>query len=245
MKKIFILPFLIPTVAFAVKIDANTKIQWNAIVVVAALHDVGLESHFDSNSDVALTYNRILEDLLNRKTFSATDAVSVCMQQCNKSSFLKEGRGQSGKKCPDICKNFGANLVTENNKGKWTVARIKSAIKPGAKLTGGKDYYIAENNSAFESCFSPCVFQNSTVVCCFDTCGGERVDYDDQTEVYTTACETQSNSNLFLYSFKFTSGKRVSQKLSTVDKHSTDANKYRYISTDFEQELEYKLKNIY
>ena len=118
MKKIFILSFLIPTVALAVKIDANTKIAWNAIVVVAALHDVGLNGDsLNFHPDVVLTYNRILDDLLNRKTFSATDAVSVCMQQCNKSVFLKEGRGQSGKKCPDICKSFGMALVTENNKG--------------------------------------------------------------------------------------------------------------------------------
>lgn len=119
MKK-FILPLFILTTlpAFAVKINPDTQIQWNAIVVVAALHDVGLNGDsLNFHPDVALTYNRILNDLLSRKTFSAADAVSVCVQQCDKSSFLKEGRGESGKKCPDICKDFGMALATENNKG--------------------------------------------------------------------------------------------------------------------------------
>ncbi|MBO7645038.1 MAG: hypothetical protein J6S57_01885 [Alphaproteobacteria bacterium] len=116
MKKLLLLFLLITTSAFAVVIDANTKIKWNAIVVVAALRDAGLQADYGTYSDVALTYNRILEDLLERSTFSVTEAVSVCMQQCNKSTFLKEGRGQSGRKCPEVCEDFGNALVVENNR---------------------------------------------------------------------------------------------------------------------------------
>ncbi len=167
MKKIFILPFLIPTVAFAIKIDANTKIAWNAIVVVAALHDVGLNGDsLNYHPDVVLTYNRILDDLLNRKTFSAADAVSVCMQQCNKSVFLKEGRGESGRKCPDICKNFGTSLITENNKG---IKSIKldgiygdSVYHPMGRIySSDKKFYSFSADTKSSTC-NDAVFESST-----------------------------------------------------------------------------------
>ncbi len=167
MKKILILPLLIPTVALAVKIDANTKIQWNAIVVVAALHDVGLNGDsLNFHPDVVLTYNRILDDLLSRKTFSATDAVSVCVQQCNKSSFLKEGRGESGKKCPDICKDFGMALVTENNKG---IKSIKSdggygtvSYHPMGRIyTSDNKFYALSVKEKTDAC-NYAIFESST-----------------------------------------------------------------------------------
>ncbi|MBO4583215.1 MAG: hypothetical protein J5714_04145 [Alphaproteobacteria bacterium] len=117
MKKILLYgSILISTSALALGIDINTKIKWNSVVVVAAAHDVGLEAGDYTYYEVSLTYYRILGDLLERDKFSVADAVSVCNQECNKSAFLREGRGQSGKKCPEICKNFGNALIEENNK---------------------------------------------------------------------------------------------------------------------------------
>ena len=116
MKKILYGSILISTSALALGIDINTKIKWNSIVVVAAAHDVGLEAEDNTHPEVSSTYYRILGDLLERETFSVADAVSVCNKECNKSQFLKEGRGQSGKKCPEICKSFGEALIAENNR---------------------------------------------------------------------------------------------------------------------------------
>lgn len=117
MRKILLGSILISTSALALGIDINTKIKWNSIVVVAAAHDVGLEAENNTHPEVSSTYYRILGDLLERETFSVADAVSVCNKECKKSQFLKEGRGQSGKKCPEICKSFGNALIEENNKG--------------------------------------------------------------------------------------------------------------------------------
>lgn len=116
MRKILLGSILISTSALALGIDINTKIKWNSIVVVAAAHDVGLEAENNTHPEVSSTYYRILGDLLERETFSVADAVSVCNKECKKSQFLKEGRGQSGKKCPEICKSFGNALIEENNK---------------------------------------------------------------------------------------------------------------------------------
>ncbi len=166
MKKILILPLLIPTVALAVKIDANTKIQWNAIVVVAALHDVGLNGNSRKfHPDVVLTYNRILDDLLSRKTFSAADAVSVCVQQCNKSSFLKEGRGDSGKKCPDICKNFGMALVTENNKGRKSIKLSEGGYDtyhPMGRIYTSDNKFYALSVEEKTNSWNDSIFESST-----------------------------------------------------------------------------------
>lgn len=164
MKKIFILSMLIPSIALAVKIDANTKIKWNAIVVVAALHDVGLEANPGTNLDVALTYDNILSDLLGRETFSVVDAVSVCMQQCNKCSLLKEGHGESGKKCPEICKNFGTALVTENNKGTNSIKLSDYSYHPDGRIySSDKKFYalISVDPKSSQWC-KDAIFESST-----------------------------------------------------------------------------------
>lgn len=141
MKKIFMLFLLVPTVAFAVNIDANTQRKWNSLVVVAALHDAGLYGNgYKYHADVVQTYNDIVENLLKRKTFSVKDAVSVCVQQCNKSAFLKEGRGQSGRKCPSICKDFGDALITESNKNvKYMYLGDLFGYHPQGRIYSGKD----------------------------------------------------------------------------------------------------------
>ena len=115
MRKILLGSILISTSALALGIDINTKIKWNSIVVVAAAHDVGLEAENNTHPEVSSTYYRILGDLLERETFSVADAVSVCNKECKKSQFLKEGRGQSGKKCPELCTGFVDALISVNN----------------------------------------------------------------------------------------------------------------------------------
>jgi hypothetical protein len=118
MKKSILSLFVLTTLpVIAAKITAETQITWNPIVIVAAANSVGLESYYRTNQEVSSVYNKIMYDLLNRKTFSAIEATSVCKKYCEKSEFLKNSRGESGKKCPEICEGFGIALVAENNKG--------------------------------------------------------------------------------------------------------------------------------
>ena len=124
-------------------------------MVVAALRDAGLQADYGTYSDVALTYNRILEDLLERSTFSVTEAVSVCMQQCNKSTFLKEGRGQSGRKCPEVCEDFGNALVVENNRKIDSLLSEENCYNPYGRIySANKKFYVdgsGEKTAVYES----------------------------------------------------------------------------------------------
>lgn len=96
-------------------IDFDTSIEWNSGVVEEALNQTGFSGNDDAVWDVRVTHDRILADLLKRNSFSLRDATSVCMDKCNMSDFLKNGRGASGKKCPDLCKTFAEKLVSVNN----------------------------------------------------------------------------------------------------------------------------------
>lgn len=153
MKKILLYgSILISTSALALGIDINTKIKWNSVVVVAAAHDVGLEAKGDTYYEVSSTYYRILGDLLERDTFSVADAVSVCNQECNKSQFLKEGRGQSGKKCPEICKSFGNALIEENNKKTYALQLDDEGYvydSRGRIYTYDKEFYAYETETMY------------------------------------------------------------------------------------------------
>lgn len=115
MKKILLIAGMIATplsVALAKGIDFDTAIRWNTQVISQALKDTG----FKPSSSVGPVYNRILKALLVLDTFSARQAVEVCMEECNKSKMLKEGQGNSGKKCPQLCQEFASSLVIANNK---------------------------------------------------------------------------------------------------------------------------------
>lgn len=107
--------FLTSGIAFAKTIDFDTSIKWNSNVVERALNKSGFLGSSDANWDVRVTHERILAELLKMESFSLRDATRVCLDKCNMSDFLKNGRGASGKKCPGLCHGFAKQLINENN----------------------------------------------------------------------------------------------------------------------------------
>ena len=108
--------------AVAVTINFDTSLKWNSKVVSAALESSGFISDTDQwgikqnvHYDVKTTRNRILNDLLERETFSLHDAVDVCVYECNKSDLLRNGQGSSRKKCPELCIDFADNMIKHSN----------------------------------------------------------------------------------------------------------------------------------
>lgn len=107
--------FLTSGLAIAKTIDFDTSIKWNSNVVERALNKSGFLGSSDANWDVRVTHERILAELLKMESFSLRDATRVCLDKCNMSDFLKNGRGASGKKCPELCSGFAVQLINENN----------------------------------------------------------------------------------------------------------------------------------
>lgn len=107
--------FLTSGIAIAKTIDFDTSIKWNSNVVELALNKSGFLGASDANWDVRVTHERILAELLKMESFSVRDATRVCLDKCNMSDFLKNGRGASGKKCPELCSGFADMLVSVNN----------------------------------------------------------------------------------------------------------------------------------
>ena len=107
--------FLTSGIAIAKTIDFDTSIKWNSNVVERALNKSGFLGSSDASWDVRATHERILAELLKMESFSVRDATRVCLNKCNMSDFLKNGRGASGKKCPDLCSSFALQLINENN----------------------------------------------------------------------------------------------------------------------------------
>ena len=150
MKKLLIPLFLLTSVsALAVRINANTQIKWNALTVVNALENVGLSGSRVAYAAVAEVHWRILEDLLPRDTFSVAEAVNVCMSQCDKEEFLREGRGDGERKCPEICADFGEALIVENNKGIDSSVSYKYSHAGGKVYSADKKFYAQQPNAAF------------------------------------------------------------------------------------------------
>ena len=102
-------------IAFAKPIDFNTVITWNSKVISEALTRAGFLGTSNAAHDVRVTHRDILGELVNQGAFSLSYAMQVCMDKCNLSDFLKNGRGQSGKKCPELCEGFTDALVAVNN----------------------------------------------------------------------------------------------------------------------------------
>lgn len=99
----------------AVPINFDTVVQWNSAVIERALDNVGLIRSSDAHEEVRLTGQRILRDLLKKSIFSLRTATQVCLDDCNMSDFLKNGRGASGKSCLAICESFAKELVKSSD----------------------------------------------------------------------------------------------------------------------------------
>lgn len=104
------------SMAVAKTINFDTPVEWNSRVIEHALDKSGFIGGSGANWDVRTTRNRILQDLLNRKSFSLKDATQVCLNKCDMSDFLRNGRGSSGKKCAALCNEFTKAILVENNK---------------------------------------------------------------------------------------------------------------------------------
>ena len=119
---------LATTAAIAKTIDFDTVINWNSEVIAAALNNSGFIGSSNAAWDVRVTHQRILDELVKKQSFSLRDATRVCLDKCNMSDFLKNGRGQSGKKCPELCTGFADALVAANNEytntGGWSTLNI-------------------------------------------------------------------------------------------------------------------------
>ena len=124
--------------AVAKTIDLDTQIKWNSGVVETALTKSGFIASSNANWDVRVTSERILAELLKRNTFSVRDATAVCLDKCNMSDFLKNGRGQSGKKCPELCTGFADALVDVNNEYQKTGKLVTRVYSPD------KLFYVEE-----------------------------------------------------------------------------------------------------
>ena len=137
-KNLFVLGMIAvsSTVVWAKEIGFDTPVKWNSKVIENALTSAGFIDSDGANWDVKTTRNRILENLLSRDMFSLHDATDVCMEKCNMSDFLRKGRGQSGKKCPELCTTFVENIIKENNK---QFASIPGAGKSDTSFSGLED----------------------------------------------------------------------------------------------------------
>ncbi|MBD5400491.1 hypothetical protein HDR61_01960 [bacterium] len=116
MKKTLLIAGMIAapiSMAVARNITIDTAIRWNTNVIEQALNATGIISN--TYSDVGSVHYSILNALLKMDTFSARDAIEICMNECNKSEMLREGKGKSGKKCPQLCDEFASSLVIANN----------------------------------------------------------------------------------------------------------------------------------
>lgn len=116
MRKALLITIMIAaplSVALAQNITFDTAIRWNTDVIKQALKDTGIIPN--TYSDVDLVHHSILNALLKLDTFSARQAIEVCMKKCNESQMLREGGGNSRKKCPQLCEEFASSLVIANN----------------------------------------------------------------------------------------------------------------------------------
>lgn len=102
-------------IAFAKNVDFDTVIKWNSEVISAALTKAGFIATSNAAFDVRKTHERILNELVKKQSFSLRQATQVCLDKCNMSDMLKNGRGQSGKKCPELCTGFVDALISVNN----------------------------------------------------------------------------------------------------------------------------------
>lgn len=133
MKKTLLIAGMIATpisMAVAKTITKNTPVQWNSSVIEQALNKAGFIGGSGTNWDVRVTHDRIFAEMLRQKEVSLNDAAKVCLAQCLKSDFLRNGRGASGKKCPDLCDAFTNALYSINNSSKSAGKSANNSAQP-------------------------------------------------------------------------------------------------------------------
>ena len=137
-KSLFILGAIVTssTALFAKQIDFDTPVKWNSGVIASALTNAGFVDSSNANYDVKITRQRILADLLEREAFSLRTATTVCMDKCNMSDFLKNGQGQSRKKCPELCTSFVSNIIKVNNNSSYNIPSAGSKSSDFKSLQG-------------------------------------------------------------------------------------------------------------
>ena len=148
MKKILTSILVLSTgIAVAKNIDFDTVIKWNSEVISTALTKAGFITSSNAAWDVRKTHERILDELVKKQSFSLRQATQVCLDKCNMSDFLKNGREKKKKKCPDLCEDFTNALVTVNNeftKTEKTVSNSTSLVE--RQKDGTVKVYSADKN---------------------------------------------------------------------------------------------------
>ena len=216
MKKTLVIAGVISTsivTANAVTVNYDTAVSWSSGVIEQALTKSGFIGSSGANRDVRLTRNRILEELLKKKSFSLRTATQVCLDKCNLSDFLKNGRGASGKKCPELCKGFTDALVSVNNSYKPTGTGLVGLRQ---KVSDGVYKIYSKDKKYYALTIKDCSTLNKYKHVC-----GEAKD-----EIYPTAVVfiAQSNTPIALLTYY-----TINDDLPTVcvnDKYGKQNNKY-------------------
>jgi hypothetical protein len=105
---------LITTPVFAVKIDANTPIEWNSLVIEEALKRVGLGWGSLSNYD--LVEQRSVSYLVSRCVYWSEYALINRFTDFGEDGNYLPGKEEEIKeKAKNLCKKFGAELININN----------------------------------------------------------------------------------------------------------------------------------
>lgn len=168
--------FLTSGLAIAKTIDFDTSIKWNSNVVERALNKSGFLGSSDASWDVRVTHERILAELLKMESFSVRDATRVCLDKCNMSDFLKNGRGASGKKCPDLCSSFADMLVSVNNEltKTGTIQKDDTGLvfeqKDGTikVFSSNKHFYAVIDNTDYDKETGPTITSKYSHICTFE-----------------------------------------------------------------------------
>lgn len=105
---------LITTPVFAVKIDANTPIEWNSVVVEEALKRVGLDWRSLGNHvlDEPRSVSYIVSDCVYHTNLALTDFANDFDRDGN---YLPGKEEEKKQKAKSLCKKFGEELININN----------------------------------------------------------------------------------------------------------------------------------
>ena len=109
MKKTILPLFVLITLPVIAKtVTPDTQLRWNSLIVEEAASKSGFARYRE-------TYYAILNDLLERDTFSCREAASICKQKCLSMKFYSEDtEEQLGPDSPEVeyfCKETCTNFV--------------------------------------------------------------------------------------------------------------------------------------